>query len=260
MISIRENKMLLELQKTIIYGPINSRRLGRSLGVNILPFNAKICPFNCVYCQYGWTDFHQAQITHQDKLPSVDEVQEALIEALLCFSSPPAYITFSGNGEPTIHPDFGKMAEAVNSIRDRMVPEAKTAILSNAALVGDKNTRRSLEKLDLRVMKLDCGSVQTFKNYNQPSNEADLDTITHGLAEMEDVVIQALFTSGKTGNLNSQNIHQWLARLKRIKPFFVQIYTLDRVCPAGSLRPATHPDLVTIKKQVEKIGLLAGIF
>ena len=255
--------MLLELQKGIIYGPVNSRRLGRSLGINILPSNRKVCPFNCVYCQYGWTKVHTRQANHLSDLPSAKEVREALKKELKAMAVQPAYITFSGNGEPTVHPDFAQIVEEVTALRDKLAPEAKTAILSNSALAADLSRREALLELDVRIMKLDCGLAEIFKIYNQPCNGVELEDITDGLAklsELSDIAIQALLSSGPAGNLSSQNIIAWIERLKRIRPSSVQLYTLDRGYPASNLKPAAKEELNLIKAQVQEAGISISVF
>jgi wyosine [tRNA(Phe)-imidazoG37] synthetase (radical SAM superfamily) len=252
--------MLLRLQKGIIYGPVNSRRLGRSLGINILPAKEKVCPFNCVYCQYGWTRIQTTLPDNCSALPSVKDVKEALRKNLMTMSIQPAYITFSGNGEPTLHPDFAQIVEEVNAARDELSPGAKTAILSNSALVSDTPLREALLKLDTRIMKLDCGEAEVFKRYNQPCRGVDLETITDGLARLSDVIIQALFSSGQEGNINPKNIIAWVERLKRIKPSSVQLYTLDRDYPGNDLKPATEEELRQIKALAEEAGLSALIY
>jgi wyosine [tRNA(Phe)-imidazoG37] synthetase (radical SAM superfamily) len=252
--------MLLEPKTGIIYGPVHSRRLGRSLGINILPAKKKVCPFDCVYCQYGWTDCYASTIPSTLYLPDKDEVKQALEKTLREMKEPPAYITLSGNGEPTLHPDFDGMVDELNDIRNRLAPLAKTAILSNSALVTEQPIRRSLAKLDKRIMKLDCGSLQVFQRYNQPCSGIDLEKITQGLVELENIIIQALFSSGETGNLDSENIDAWVERLKRINPEAVQLYTLDRDYPDKKLKAATKKDLSWVKDQVKKAGFLAEIF
>lgn len=252
--------MLLEPKAGIIYGPVRSRRLGRSLGINILPPKKKACPFDCVYCQYGWTDCHASTIPFALTLPDRAAVKRALETALSKMNEPPAYITFSGNGEPTLHPDFDGIVDELNAIRNRLAPSAKSAILSNSALVSKKPIRQSLAKLDIIIMKLDCGSPQVFQRYNQPCSGIDLEKITQGLAELQDVIIQALFSSGTTGNLDTENIDAWVDRLKRIKPKAVQLYTLDRDWPDKKLKAATKKDLSRVQEQVKKAGILAEIF
>jgi wyosine [tRNA(Phe)-imidazoG37] synthetase (radical SAM superfamily) len=252
--------MLLELKKGIIYGPVISRRLGRSLGINILPWRKKTCPFNCVYCQYGWTECHTSKKLSRLSLPTVVEVEKALEEALTRMKDPPAYITFSGNGEPTTHPDFDSMVEAVIKIRDRLACSAKTAILSNSALVSKKSIRESLEKLDLKIMKLDCGNPQVFQQYNQPCSGVNLEGITQGLGKLSKITIQTLLTAGETGNLGSKNINEWLVRLRRIKPRTVQLYTLNRSYPDKKLKHAPWMELISVKERVNMAGLVAEIF
>jgi len=252
--------MLLEPKRDIIYGPVRSRRLGRSLGINILPPKKKVCPFDCVYCQYGWTAWHSAAIPPTMYFPDRGKVRLALETALAGMKEPPAYITFSGNGEPTMHPEFDGMVEDAAAIRDRLAPSAKTAVLSNSALVSGKSTRKSLAKLDKRIMKLDCGSPETFRRYNRPCPGIELEGITGGLEKLGDVIIQALFTSGKTGNIETKNIDEWIERLGGIDPIAVQLYTLDRDYPDKKLAAATEEDLVRIKERVEKAGFPAEVF
>jgi wyosine [tRNA(Phe)-imidazoG37] synthetase (radical SAM superfamily) len=252
--------MLLEPKTGIIYGPVRSRRLGRSLGINILPAKQKACPFDCVYCQYGWTDCYSSTIPPNLHVPDKNEFSRVLEKTLSEMNSPPVYITFSGNGEPTLHPDFDGMVDELIKIRNKFAPSAKTAILSNSALVSDKSIRQSLAKLDVRIMKLDCGSPQIFQRYNQPCSGIDLEKITQGLVELEDVIIQALFSSGETGNCVAENIEAWGERLTKIKPKTVQLYTLDRDFPDKRLRAATKNDLSRIKEWIKKAGLAAEIF
>lgn len=252
--------MILELQKGIIYGPVNSRRLGRSLGINILPPGRKVCPFNCVYCQYGWTETHVTRADMIPELPSVNAVRRALKKTLTELQTPTAYITISGNGEPTLHPEFDRIVGEVNTLRDELAPEAKTAILSNSALVSDPMIRASLSKLDMRIMKLDCGSREVFTKYNQPCPGVDIEAITEGLIQLSAVHIQTLVAGGGRGNLNPENIEEWIERLKRVNPICIQLYTLDRGYPSNQLRPASREDLNRIQEQVQKEQIAIDVF
>lgn len=252
--------MLLDLQKDIIYGPVHSRRLGRSLGINLLPLARKTCSFNCVYCQYGWTEIHRTEKIGNVLFPSVEDVRKALIKALTALKKPPSYITFSGNGEPTLHPHFGQMVKEVTVTRNELAPEAATAILSNSVLISRKDIREAILKLDVRIMKLDCGTPKMFRRYNQPCAGVDLEDITEGLAEMPCVTIQTLVSSGKSGNLEARNIKEWIKRIKKIKPVCVQLYTIDRGYPAKNLNPASKDDLNHIKKQAKKAGIAIEIY
>lgn len=252
--------MILELQKTIIYGPVYSRRLGSSLGINILPAGEKVCPFNCVYCQYGWTRYETDASLRRLFMPSVRDVEKSLSRALKNMPSPPRYLTFSGNGEASVHPDFSRMVEAVTKIRDRCAPEAKTAVLSNSCLMEKEEARQALLKLDLRIMKLDCGREDVFQRFNQPASGVNLDRITRSLKNLPDITIQTLVAEGPSGNSHPENISAWLDRLEEIKPSGVQVYTLDRGCPDEWLEPASRDHLRNIRDMVRKRGIPAEAY
>ena len=221
---------MIPLQNNIIYGPVNSRRLGLSLGINVLPAKVKVCSFDCQYCQYGWTGGYDDSLTEK-LLPSKDEILGALEVNLKNKKVKPHYITFSGNGEATLHPDFPALVEGVKLLRDKYSPGSKTAILSNSTMVHDPLIRQALSNLDMRIMKLDAGDEEVYQNYNRPVNKFKLDAIIGGLRRMEDVTIQTLFTSGPEGNYTKSNIRLWIEKLKEVKPVFVQLYTLDRGWP-----------------------------
>ncbi len=259
--------MLLGLKRSIIYGPVHSRRLGYSLGINLLPFGEKTCPFDCLYCQYGWTGAHLAEAVGRDlSFPAVDDVGDCLAQALHdLVGGPlwPAYLTFSGNGEPTLHPDFSRIVDTVIGVRNESIPEAETAILTNSALVTRGLVRDALLRLDHRIMKLDCGSPSVFKRFNRPCRGIHLDDITHGLAELArraPLVVQTLFCSGKRGNFKPRNIDEWMERLIYIRPSFVQIYSLDRPFPAPGLVPVPQNVLAQVRIRCEGEGIPAGVF
>ena len=252
--------MLLELQTNVIYGPIQSRRLGRSLGVNILPPRMKVCSFNCLYCQYGWTGIHRMDGGSDIPFPSVSEILKSLEETLASLSPPPAYITFSGNGEPTLHPDFGKIVDGVIEVRDRLLSSSKTAILSNSTRVSDSAVRKALSKLDARIMKFECGAEESFCKYNQPCQGVRLDGVIAGLTQLGDVTIQALFTKGSAGNFDDKNLRLWLAKVRQIGPVLVQLYTLDRGTPSRKIYPLHREELNGIKTQLEAENIRAEFY
>ena len=255
-----EHKMLLPLKNEIIYGPVKSRRLGRSLGLNILPAGRKTCSFNCVYCQYGWSTPRKIGSDKALHWPSPAEVVKALERSLEEMPVSPAYITFSGNGEALLHPRFPEIVEGIIRLRNSLAPDAKTAILSNSSRITDRTVQHALQKLDVRIMKLDCGLDSHFRLYNQPAGGITLDDIVWGLGQISDVTIQSLFSKGNSGNYSSVNINAWVERLKTIRPLFVQIYTLARNAPAADLRAASRADLLKIKSQVKEEGINAEIF
>jgi wyosine [tRNA(Phe)-imidazoG37] synthetase (radical SAM superfamily) len=249
--------MLLELQSTIIYGPIRSRRIGSSLGVNLLPPKIKICSFDCLYCQYGWTDF---ALMESAVFPGPDEVRKAIEDALEKLPEQPHWITFSGNGEATLHPDFGRIVDIVIDVRDRFVPDTGTAILSNSTTVHRREIREALAKLDLRIMKLDAGTEEMFASYSRPASGFTLDQVVDGLAALDDVTIQSLFTKGTSGNFTEANMAAWIERLKRIEPLLVQVYSLDRGFPSREIEKLSGQELDAIVKKLEEAGIPARAF
>jgi len=252
--------MLLNLQQDIIYGPVKSRRLGRSLGLNILPVDFKMCSFNCLYCQYGWTDCDKVKKSQKKNLPSPEKIKDRLKKTLVQLKDKPQYITFSGNGEPTLHPEFPEIVDIVIKLRDNFSPASKTAILSNSSRVTIKNIRKAISKLDTRIMKLDVGNNGFLKTYNLPCEKTSINKITEGLATLDNVIIQSLFTSGPLGNYKQDNIKEWIKRLKIILPILVQIYTLDRGFPSKKIKATTKNKLLKIKEKLEKQNIKAKVF
>lgn len=228
----RSSLRTLPLQPGIVYGPVRSRRLGLSLGINLLPTAYKLCSFNCAYCQYGWTEKPTLDPTGAFKdLPRPDEVAVALEQFLrnaLRRRIRIDCITFSGNGEPTLHPHFGEIVDRAGALRDQYLPNAKLCILSNSSMVGHKKVRAALEKLDLRIMKLDAGSEELIQELNGPALPFYLGEIVAGLQQLTDVSIQSLFVQGRVTNADPESVEVWLDKLTAIQPKLVQVYTLDR--------------------------------
>ena len=252
--------MLLGLKSGIIYGPVHSRRLGRSLGVNVLPGAVKFCTFNCLYCQYGWTGAHGRDLPEGVALPSAAGVSTAVQNALALIDAPPAYITLSGNGEPTLHPNFPEIVDRLIELRDRYSPGSKTAILSNSTMVDDERVRGALARLDVRIMKLDSGTEEVMRRYNQPSAGVRFERIVDGLAALKDVTVQALFAGGAGGNASPADVSAWVECMERISPAVVQIYTLDRDYPSRRICPLSKDQLLGIGSRLESKGVRSCIF
>lgn len=265
--------MLLHLKKGITYGPVNSRRLGLSLGINLMPPLVKVCSFDCVYCQYGWTKVREIRDEHRASIPRAEDVVRAVEAALAELPSPPAYITFSGHGEPSLHPDFPDIVEAVKEARSRLAPGARTAILSNSSAVSEEPIRKALARLDMRIMKLDCGTQTVFARYSRPAPGLTLEAVSDGLVELArlaPVTIQSLWSGGAGGNLSASpkgnelgrhpEIAAWVNRLKRIKPAFVQVYSLDRDTPAKNLRKLSYDELAIVAARLRADGIPASAF
>jgi wyosine [tRNA(Phe)-imidazoG37] synthetase (radical SAM superfamily) len=252
--------MLLSLQKSIVYGPVASRRLGHSLGINLLPATEKVCTFNCVYCQYGWSDFGALGRVAVPPLPSRERVRVALEESLRGAGSRAAFLTFSGNGEPTLHPEFPAIVGDLVGLRDRLAPGALTAILSNSTTVTDKAVRDALALLDVRIMKLDAGKPDTVLRYNQPAPGTDFEAMVEGLGRLKDVTIQALFSTGPAGNFSKPDVEAWVSRVKALAPRSVQIYTLARGYPSAGIGPLTREELAGIGGKLVEAGVHAEVF
>jgi wyosine [tRNA(Phe)-imidazoG37] synthetase (radical SAM superfamily) len=225
--------MVLEPKRTITYGPVDSRRLGRSLGVNLFPGARKVCSLDCLYCQYGRTRCFEAGPSACGT--TVDEVEEAVVGALGAVAPPPAWITFSGNGEPTVHPRFAAMVERVIEVRDRECPTARTAVLSNSTTVHRQEIRTAIARLDARIMKLDCGTEAAFRTFNRPAAGVSFEALLEGLAAVEDLTIQALLAGGPRGNASLAELVEWRRRVVELAPRQVQVYTLDRPVAARGL-------------------------
>ena len=198
--------MLLSLQKGVLYGPVNSRRYGRSLGINLMPTDEKWCSFNCVYCHYGLTrhctlDMGKAAA----KLPSTDTVVAALEDALRS-SMELDLITFSGNGEPTLYPDFARLADAVVGLRDRYRPSADVALLSNATGLVKQDVRDAIAGIDLPVLKLDAGTARTFRAVNRPAKGISYEDIVELLTSLDDIYVQTVLVDGSPSNCGPEEI------------------------------------------------------
>jgi len=251
---------LLPLKETITYGPVRSRRLGRSLGINLLPPAQKLCTFDCLYCQYGWTPAENGGRDERPPFPPLEKVVQAVETAVRELHEAPAYLTFSGNGEPTLHPDFSRIAEAVRALRDRIAPEAKTALLSNAGRVGDPAVRRAIARLDRPILKFDAGNATTFRSYNRPAAGVLFDDIVAGLKEMRNITLQALFTTGRQGNIEEGHVADWIEAVKKIQPLDVQIYTISRPIPSRTIAPASAAAMLDIRDRLRRQGIPAEVF
>lgn len=236
----------------LVYGPVDSRRYGRSLGVNLLPPDVKHCNFDCGYCQLGWTDEARMRST---PLPSRGEVREAVEERLRELSQGEEAldrITLSGNGEPTLHPDFPAIVDDVLALRDRWFPGVPVGVLSNATTAHAAATREALLRLDDCVMKLDAGREETFRAVDIPLFGFDLERILRALESLPRLTVQTLFHRGPVDNTSEEEIAAWIGLLRRVRPGEVQIYTLDREPADGRLRPCPEERLREIARRVEE--------
>jgi len=171
------------------------------------------------------------------------------------------YITFSGNGEPTIHPAFPEIVNEIKMLKTKLAPHARLAILSNSAMVSKDHIRQALAKLDDRFMKLDTGNETTFKQYNRPHMSITFDSIIEGLKKIDSIVIQTLFTAGEHGNSSDKQISDWIDKITEIKPLECHIYSIDRPFPDGKLEIIDKAGLGRIKDRSEAItGITVKVY
>ena len=250
--------MLLTPKPGIIYGPVSSRRLGRSLGINLLPPGEKPCTFDCAYCQYGWTKHGPSSSEYA--YPGVEQVLRQVELALTDPSLRFEIVTFSGNGEPTTHPRFREIVDGVVHLRDRHAPTARTAVLSNSTRVDDLAVRAALAQLDVRIMKLDAGTEAVLQRYNHPVEPITLAQILDGLRQIPAVTLQALFAAGPDGNADAAHIDAWIAQVVAITPLAVQLYTLDRDWPSARLHPVAPAALEELAAALHARDCPATVF
>ena len=249
-----------------IFGPVMSRRLGVSLGINLLPVDYKYCTFNCVYCECGWS--HSKPGGNQG-LPGRDEIRKMLEERLMELQQedkPPDAITFAGNGEPTIHPQFAGIIDDTIELRDEYFPEAKVTVLSNASMLDRDHVFNALLKVDNNIQKLDAGTQEMFSRINQPGGKLTLDKVVEQLCMFDGrLIIQTLFLRGEHNgsrfdNTTDEEISQWLEKLKKIKPEYVMIYPVDRATPEQNIERVSFSELEKISSRVEAIGIKTKVF
>ena len=221
--------------------------------MNLLPFGEKVCTWDCLYCQCGWTDRAVDQ-AHVDPatFPSVallSETFEREFAALAKAGKAPESLTLSGNGEPTLHPEFEKAVDALIRSRDLHLPKAKTSILSNGERIGEASVRRALDRLDQRCMKLDPGGEKVDRPLTPYSEEAYVANLRH----LKPVTIQSFFLGGEDAT-------PWIAHLKAIQPLEVHLYSLDRVPPAKGLKPEGKEVLDSVAERVRAAGFPARVF
>jgi len=250
-------RQTIDLQQGILYGPVRSRRLGLSLGLNILPDEIKVCSFDCRYCQYSWTGMLAIQPSlYAQFLPDRQTVSRALrrkLAALERDGTPPDVITFSGNGEATLHPEFPAMVEDVVALRDALAPGCRTAILSNSTTVHKPEVREALLRMDDPILKLDAGREETVRRLNGPARGVEFAAMVKGLRAMgRAATLQALFVEGAVDNSAGEEVDAWLEIVHSIGPRKVQIYTLDRGPADKGLLPVPLERLRSIAEEVRR--------
>lgn len=247
-----------------IFGPFYSRRLGVSLGINLMPSDGKICTFDCIYCECGLNRERRPSMPR----PTREEVRQELekwLERMKAEGPVPDVLTFAGNGEPTAHPDFPGIADDVIMLRDRMFPKAKVSVLSNATRITDKKVFAALLKIDNNIQKLDTVNIGYIRRLDQPVGNYNLEDIISTLKAFNGhVMIQTMFLTGKCEDTDMDNtspdyVLPWIDVLKQIRPEKVMIYTVDRETPVSTLKKASPQKLDEIAEMVRNNGLEASV-
>ena len=245
-----------------IFGPVKSRRLGISLGINLLPADGKVCTFDCIYCECGLNAARRAK----KPMPTREEVAKALEEKLLemkkCGELPDV-LTFAGNGEPTIHPHFGEIIDDTIRLRDRLCPGAKVSVLTNSTLITRDNVFEALKRVDNNILKLDTVDTAYIATVDCPTGKYDINAITKRMKAFEGkAVIQTMFLKGEVDGKNVDNtgdhyVMPWIAAVKEIAPREVMIYTVDRETPISGLQKASREELDRIVALLAEEGIKA---
>ena len=246
-----------------MYGPVRSRRLGQSLGINILPRNMKVCTFNCSYCQYGWTRqvVGGAEAVPWPSPSSIAKAVALRLQFLRARKEPVDRLTFAGNGEPTLHPDFAGVVRAVREVRDAVCPGVPLAILSNSSTLDSPGIPEALAALDERYMKLDAGDASLLRRVN--AAQVPLDRVVAGLKDLPPFVVQSMFVKDRLGRIDNSTelaVVAWIGAVRTLAPSAVHVYTIDRA-PAWPYLQAIPPTrLEEIGRRARAAGLNAEVF
>lgn len=248
----------------IIFGPVNSRRLGVSLGINLLPTTSKVCTFNCIYCECGWNGPNNAH----EKLPSRIDVKVALEKKLTEMAhskATPDVITFAGNGEPTVHPNFAEIIDDTLALRDLLCPNAKVAVLSNATTISRDKIFNALLKVDQNILKLDAASDSIVNALNQPTQQYSVAKKVEELKRFNGkFILQTLFLQGSYNgasidNSTKEEVEKWLKIVDELRPMEVMVYTISRDTPAEGLKKVSAHRLNEIAQMVKDLGIAASV-
>ncbi|MDE7378044.1 MAG: radical SAM protein [Paraprevotella sp.] len=245
-----------------VFGPVRSRRLGVSLGINLLPADGKVCTFDCVYCECGYNKDHKPHTP----LPSREEVREALeakLQDMQTNGPTPDVLTFAGNGEPTVHPHFAGIIDDVLALRDAYFPNAKVSVLSNATQLHRADVVKALLKVDNNIQKLDTVDENYIRSTDRPTGKYDLSAVVRQLKEFHgQVIIQTMFMGNRQSRLDNTSdeyVLPWLRTVKEIAPRQVMIYTIDRETPDKNLVKAEPEQLDRIASLLRKEGLTVSV-
>lgn len=251
------------LYDNLIFGPIRSRRLGLSLGINLLPVDCKLCSFNCIYCECGWTLGGQKPRFNDKK--AVLEMLEAVLSEMVEAGTPPDVLTFAGNGEPTMHPDFEEIVNGVVALRDRLAPSAKVSVLTNATMLHRESVRRALGRVDNPILKLDSAFDATAQLIDKPLGNYSIREVVEQMKLFKgECIVQTMFLRGefegqRVDNTTPEEVEAWLRLVEEISPRSVMVYTIDRDTPAPNLEKVPVEELRAIAERVRALGIECSV-
>jgi wyosine [tRNA(Phe)-imidazoG37] synthetase (radical SAM superfamily) len=254
--------MATALFENVIFGPIRSRRLGISLGINLLSLDQKLCNFECIYCECGWKGNGRKSFNPKEE---VIELLSSKLQQMHSAGEHLDVMTFAGNGEPTTHPHFAEIIDATCKARDQYFPEAKIAVLSNATMIDRPEIREALLKVDDNILKLDSAFEQTVQLINQPHKGYSVARTVEMMQKFEGkMILQTMFLRGTyegvvVDNTTEEEVSAWLELVKKISPRKVMIYTIDRDTPAQDLHKVSVEDLKQIASRVEALGIECSV-
>lgn len=254
MVTHQTDHASIALQKGIIYGPVLSRRLGRSFGINLLSSKCKICSFDCIYCEYGRTGCHTL-IPPEESLPSVDEILLA-VEKLLYKPRSIDCLTFSGNGEPTLHPHFLQIVQGVKQLRDDLRPGVKLAVFTNGSKLNHPAVFSAMRMVDFPMIKLDGGDPDTIAKINRPVSAVRFSDIYEGIKALPRRIVQTILIDGVASNFHGERYVALAETLQVLKPDVVHIYSIERPPAVKTIRPLAPKILAAIQKDLNERFIL----
>jgi wyosine [tRNA(Phe)-imidazoG37] synthetase (radical SAM superfamily) len=249
------------LDCAIVYGPIASRRCGLSLGINLLPGGSKVCNFDCLYCQCGWTPRRMALNSFAEvPFPSLEQIEREVgsrFEELGSEAIQPETIVFSGNGEPTLHPAFPQAARLVTRYRDEYLPGVRIGILTNGTRAREAGILEAIAKMDVKSFKLDAG----LDWLDRPIEKYSMETLISVWRQIPNLTIQSFFSEGRFDNTRPEIVGPWIEKVRQINPRRVHIYTLDRIPAVALIQRASLSSLTRIGRQLANVtGIEVDVF
>lgn len=252
---------------SVIFGPIRSRRLGLSLGINLLPRQAKVCNFDCIYCECGSNSERRGD-SSQRVFASPSQVEQQLtqqLQKMVSEGTPPDVITFAGNGEPTLHPHFEQIIDFTITLRDALCPAAKISVLSNATTLGNESVVRALLRVDNNILKLDSAIDSTARLIDRPAPNYNVEQVISQMASLKgECIVQTMILRGEIDgtpfdNTREEEVTAWLAAIDRIRPASVMLYSIDRDTPCHTLEQVSRDEMSIIAERVRAMGIPCSV-